>query len=60
MAMKKIISIFAVMILCACAASGLNAQTVAETQTIDATGQIAGVSSLRQPAGRGCAAPVKE
>ena len=47
MAMKKIISIFAVMILCACAASGLNAQTVAETQTIDATGQIAGVSSLQ-------------
>lgn len=46
MTIKKIISIFAVIILCACAASGLKAQTVAETQTIDATGQIAGVSAL--------------
>ncbi len=44
--MKKIISILAVVLLCACAASELNAQTVDGTQTIDATEQIMGVSSL--------------
>ncbi len=44
--MKKIISVLAVALLCACAASGLNAQTVGGTQTIDVTEQVSGVSSL--------------
>ncbi len=46
MNMKRIISIFATLFISAVAASGLNAQTVGETRTIDATEQITGVSSL--------------
>ena len=44
--MKRIISILTMMLIGAGAVSELKAQTVGETRTIDATGQITGVSSL--------------
>ena len=46
MNMKRIISILTMMRIGAGAVSELKAQTVGETRTIDATGQITGVSSL--------------